>query len=166
MKGVLAPFLKIGHVKTWSLLSIFGAQSWSEDEQSAELARYEEIIEEKREQYAKQVRALYGAYMKQMLIFAENRESWTLAQWLEHIEQHETLSLHERHLYDFLMLCHQRAPLQQHSQTTDEQSMHLLAEATQLLGDRQLIIEELPEILQATSRFKIQNMQFNWLEDE
>lgn len=167
MKGVLAPFLKIGHVKTWSLLSIFGAQSWSEDEQSAELARYEEIVEEeKREQYAKQVRVLYGAYMKQMLSFAEGHESWTLAQWLNHIKKQETLSLHERHLYDFLILCHQRAPLQQHTQTTDEQSMHLLAEASQLLGERQLIIEELPEILQVTSRFKIQNMQFNWSEVE
>lgn len=165
MKGILAPFLKIGHVKTWSLLSIFGAQSWSEEEQRAELARYEEIVsEEKREQYAKQVRALYGAYMKQMLTFAEGRESWMLSEWLDHLKQHETLSVDERYFYDFLMLCHQRAPLQKDAQTNDEQSMHLLAEASQLLGERQLVIEELPEILSATSRFTIQNLQFNWRE--
>lgn len=166
MKGILAPFLKIGHMKTWSLMSVFGAQSWSEEEQRAELARYEEIVEEeKREQYAKQVRALYGAYMKEMLTYAEGRTSWTLSEWLAHIKGNETLSVDERHFYDFLILCHHRAPLKKDAEINDEQSMHLLAEAAQMLGTRQLAIAELPEILHVTSRFTIQDLQFNWREE-
>lgn len=165
MKGILAPFLKIGHMKTWSLLTIFSTQSWSEEEQNAEQARYEEIIEEEqREQYAKQVRVLYGAYMKAMLEFAQGRSSWTLSEWLEHIKLHETLSVDERHFYDFVILCHHRAPLKKDVETSDEQSLHLLAEASQMLGERLLAIEELSEILHVTSRFTIQNMQFTWQE--
>lgn len=165
MKGILAPFLKVGHKKMWSLLTIFSAQSWSEEEQSAELARYEEIVEEeKREQYAKQIRTLYGAYMKSMLAFAEGHQSWTVQDWLEHIKEQNDFSLDARYLYDFLLLCHHRSPLYKDSNNADEQSLHLLIEVTSLLGDRQLVIEELPNILQPTKRYSIQNLQFKWQE--
>lgn len=166
MKGILAPFLNVEHKKSWSLLSIFSVQSWSDEEQNAESAHYEEVVaEEKRELYAKQIRQLYKSYMKEMLTFAENRLSWTLAEWVEHLQTHRTLSLDERYLYDFLLLCHQRSPLSKGAETEDELSMHLLADATMLLENRQLVIEEHHDTLQVTPRFTIQNLLFMWQEE-
>jgi hypothetical protein len=166
MKGILAPFLKVESKKSWSLLSIFGVQSWTDEEQNAELARYEEVVaEEKREQYAKQIRRLYQSFMKEMLAFAENRLSWTLAEWVEHLQTYKTLSLDERYLYDFLLLCHQRSPLSKGAETEDELSMHLLADATTLLEKRQLVIEEHHDTIQVTPRFTIQNLVFMWQEE-
>lgn len=166
MKGILAPFLKVESKKSWSILSIFGVQSWTDEEQNAVLAHYEEVVaEEKREQYAKQIRRLYQSFMKEMLTFAENRLSWTLAEWVEHLQTHKTLSLDERYLYDFLLLCHQRSPLSKGAETEDELSMHLLADATLLLENRQLVIEEYHDNLQVTPRFTIQNLVFKWQEE-
>lgn len=167
MKGVLAPFLNVGHIKTWSLFSIFGVQSWTEEDQNSELAIYEEIVEEEqREQYAKQIRVLYGAYMKELIAFGSELPSWTLEQWLDHIQEKQTLSLDERNFYDFLLVCHQRSPLQQNTEVDDELSMHLLAEAIHLLGNRKLVIEEENNTINATSRYTIQNLLFKWQEDE
>jgi hypothetical protein len=166
MKGILAPFLKVESKKSWSLLSIFGVQSWTDEERNAEIAHYEEVVaEEKREQYAKQIRRLYQSFMKEMLVFAENRLSWSLAEWMEHIQTHEILSLDERYLYDFLLLCHQRSPLSKGAETEDELSMHLLVDATMLLEKRQLVIVEQHDTLQVTPRFKIQNLLFMWQEE-
>lgn len=167
MKGVLAPFLQVEQKKGWSLFSIFAPQSWSEEEQQAETARYEEILEEEqKEQYAKQIRQLYLAYMEELLQFLNEQQEGELAKWFEQLQVQNSPLLGQRSFYDFLMLCHQRAPLKQNRHVEDEQSLHLLDEAIKLLNNRALIVEERQEILQATTRYSVQNLYFKWEEEE
>lgn len=159
MKGIVAPFLTIEKKETWSLLSIFAPQSWSDEEQSGMKTSFSKIAEEEaQEQYRKQVRTLYGEIMKQMLDVFQNEHRWTLRTWINELQQHEHPWLEMRPFYDFFLLCHQRSPLSEMMAQEEGVSLHLLDEAQKLLKGKILTIQELPEIIKVNDRFEIQNM--------
>lgn len=167
MKGIIAPFLTLEKQETWSLLSVFAPQSWSEEEQSGTKSTFSKIAEEEaQEQYAKKVRTLYGEMMEQMLNTFQGENEWTLRTWIEklHRETHPWLEM--RPFYDFLLLCHQRSPLSEQVQKEEGAALHLLDEAHQLLKGKILNFQELPEIVKVNDRFEIQNMLISLNEEE
>lgn len=166
LKGVVAPFLTLEKKQTWSLLSIFASQSWSEEEQSGTNASFAELAaEEAEEQYAKQIRTLYGEMMEHMLNAFQGEREWTLRSWIEKLQQESHLWLDVRQFYDFILLCHQRSPLTGEAEV-EEVSLHLLDEAVEWLKGRALEWKELPERIQVNERFEIQNMLITLKEED
>lgn len=159
MKGIIAPFLNLERAQTWSLLSIFAPQSWSEEEQSSTNANFAEIADrEAQEEYAKRIRPLYGDMMRRMLADFEGETEWTLRTWIEQLQQVDHPWLHKRQFYDFILLCHQRSPLSNQQRVVEGESLHLLNMTLELLKERTLEWKELPEIIKVNDRFEIQNM--------
>ncbi|NSL52788.1 replicative DNA helicase [Calidifontibacillus erzurumensis] len=161
MKGIVAPFLTLEKKQTWSLLSIFAPQSWSEEEQSGTSTRFAEILdEEAQEQYAKQIRALYGEMMVRMLTDFEGEKEWTLQTWINQLNAEHHPWLEKRQFYDFILLCHQRSPLSAGHHVEEEGSQHLLDKVLEQLKGKTLDVQELPELIKVNDRFEIQNMLF------
>lgn len=164
LKGMLSPFLSLEKVQTWSLLSIFAPQSWSEEEQSGINASFAELADlEAQEAYAEQLRALYAEIMGRMLADFKGENKWTLRTWLDQLQQEEHPWLEIRQFYDFLLLCHQRSPLgqgkpNQEKPVEEGASLHLLDKVTELLLGNILEFIELPELIKVNDRFEIQNM--------
>nr|WP_106782926.1 replicative DNA helicase [Lysinibacillus timonensis] len=162
MKGVFAPFLTIEKKETWSLLSIFAPQSWSEEDHSSNNAVFAKIDEdEAQEKYANLKRKLYGEMMKDLLEVFEGQVEWTLSEWVTDLQIRQHPWLQTRSFYDFLILCHQRSPIFQEKEREEESASHLLDDALELLHHRKLVIEDLTEIIKVNDRFKIQNMHFH-----
>lgn len=163
MKGVLAPFLRVEKKETWSLLSIFAPQSWSEEDQSSNNTVFAQIDEdEAQEKYANLKRKLYGEMMNDLLELFEGQVEWTLSEWVTDLQNRQHPWLQNRSFYDFLILCHQRSPIFQENEREEEESaLHLLDDALELLHHRKLVIEDLPEIIKVNDRFEIQNMHFH-----
>ncbi|RKJ52442.1 replicative DNA helicase, partial [Butyricicoccus sp. 1XD8-22] len=163
MKGVLAPFLRVEKKETWSLLSIFAPQSWSEEDQSSNNTVFAQIDEdEAQEKYANLKRKLYGEMMNDLLELFEGQVEWTLSEWVTDLQNRQHPWLQNRSFYDFLILCHQRSPIFQENEREEEESaLHLLDDALELLHHRKLVIEDLPEIIKVNDRFEIQNMYFH-----
>lgn len=160
MKGILAPFLSIERKKSWSLLTVFAAQSWSEEDQTTNKTKFEDIaLEEKKEAYAKQIRPVYRALVNDMLNHFYPATSWTLKEWIHVLQKENPKLIENRLFYDFFLLCHQRSPIFSDGQWDDEQSLHLLDGVLEELSGRVLTVTELPEKIEATPRFDIQNMQ-------
>lgn len=167
MKGIVAPFLTLEKQKTWSLLSIFAPQSWSEEEQSGMKTTFSKIAEEEaRELYAKQIRTLYREMMQQMLEEFQDENEWTLRTWIEGLQQNAHPWLEMRQFYDFLLLCHQRSPLSENVHQEEELSLHLLDETYKLLKGKIVNFQELPEIIKVNDRFEIQNMLISLKNEE
>lgn len=159
MKGIIAPFLSLEKAQTWSLLSIFSPQSWSEEEQSGMNANFAEIADrEAQEEYAKRIRPLYSDMMQRMLDDFEGETEWTLRTWIEQLQQVDHPWLERRQFYDFILLCHQRSPLSNQQRVVEGESLHLLNMTLELLKERTLEWKELPEIIKVNDRFEIQNM--------
>lgn len=165
MKGVLAPFLSIEKNETWSLLSIFAPQSWSEDDQSSSNAIFDTIDEEDNMKYANIKRTLYGDMLNDMIGIFEGRTEWLLSEWIDQLQTRQHPWLNNRAFYDFIILCHQRSPLFQEKESEEEGALHLLSNALELLNNKILVIEEIQEIIKVNERFEIQNMTF-YLKEE
>lgn len=167
MKGVLAPFLTLEKFQTWSLLSIFASQSWSEEEQSGGDATFASIAdEEKNERYAQYIQNLYREFMEHMLKSFNQENEWTLRTYMEQLKKENHPWLEKRPFYDFFLLCHQRSPISPQQSTEEGMSLHLLDQTAELLKEKTLEFKELPEIIQVNDRFAIQNMLIYWKEEE
>lgn len=160
MKGILAPFLTLEKVQTWSLLSIFAPHSWSEDDQSGNKATFAALAEEEsREEYAKNIRKQYGEFMHAMLIAFQYQDHWTLEDWINLLKKENHSWLEIRAFYDFFILCHQRSPLLAQPEQEEEGALHLLDVALEELQGKMMIFKELPNVIQGNERFDIQNME-------
>lgn len=166
LKGILAPFLPLGQLKTWSLLSVFSPQSWSEVEEGHTSRNFEKVSnDEAKEYYAKIIRNYYKEIFQDMMIAFENRNEWTLNEWIELLKNQNDVRLHQRQFYDFFILSHQKSPITSQHEVNAEESLQLLAEVIELLEGRTFICKELPERVLGSERFEIQNMKFHLVEE-
>lgn len=161
LKGILAPFLPLGQLKTWSLLSAFSPQSWSEAEEGHTSKNFEKVSnDEEQEHYAKIIRSYYKEIFQDMMITFKNKNEWTLKEWIEKLQYQNDGRLQQRQFYDFFILSHQKSPITSQNDAQAEESLHLLAEVIELLQGRTLICKELPDRISGSERFEIQNMKF------
>lgn len=166
MKGIMAPFLPLGQFNTWSLLTVFSPQSWSETEEGYTSKTFEKVTdEEEQEQYARIIRTYYKEIFQDMMTAFEPKTEWTLKEWIEKLQFSNNHLLQQRQFYDFFILCHQKSPVTSQNQVEVEESLHLLAEVMELLQGRTLICKELPDRIQGNERFEIQNMHFSLVKE-
>ena len=166
MKGIMSPFLPLALFNTWSLLSIFSPQSWSEAEEGHTSKNFEKVSnEEEQEQYAKIIRNYYKEIVEDMMTAFENRSEWTLKEWIEQLQSSNDRRLDQRQFYDFFILCHQKSPITTQNEAQVEETLHLLAEVMELLKGKTLLCKELPERILGSERFEIQNMHFRLVKE-
>lgn len=158
MKGSIHPFLKVEENKSWSLLAVLAEQNITEEQPDREDGSFIEIAEHESEHtYRKWLAAKYRDLMKEFMAAYENDSGQTLKQFMDYLSKHQESLLAKRYFYSFWLLLHQRSPVFD-GQTDDKQEQTVLGEALNLLGRKQLIINETMEILQYHGRYSIQNM--------
>lgn len=166
MKGIMAPFLPLGQFETWSLLSVFAPQSWNEVEEGHTSKNFEKVSEKaEQERYAKIIRKFYKEIFQDMMVAFESRNEWTLKEWIEKLQLENDARFHQRQFYDFFILCHQKSPLTSKNEEQAGESLHLLADVLELLHGRTFVCKELPDRIQGSERFEIQNMHFHVTEE-
>lgn len=161
MKGLLAPFLTLEQVRTWSPLTLFAPQQVRGKREEKEQQDFLEADETGDTEYRHLLRTHYTFVFRLLLDFIGEEGTVTLEQFTDHLlstEQSELASA--RIYYDFFLLLHQRSPIVQETEAGADEA-HLLDGVRQLLETRALTIQELPEIIQPHSRFAIQNMKLS-----
>jgi hypothetical protein len=167
MKGVLAPFFPVEETKTWSLLTVWAEQNIMEDGAGEE--RDDKFLEiggdsdELRYQTVQQ--KLYKLLMEQLLLTMEESGRAELKPFIDRFETSEySRLLRERSFYDFWIYLHQRSPLRaDDSEGGQGETQGAWLDAMYaLLGNRCLIVTELPDSIRVNERFTIQNMQIVW----
>ncbi|GAE25367.1 hypothetical protein JCM9140_1358 [Halalkalibacter wakoensis JCM 9140] len=162
MKGMVAPFLGIEQTKVWSMLSLFEKQVvTNQDNEQEKQTTFLGLENEDEEQlYVSYQREIYQKYMTLLMEWYESNEVRELTSFLSFLRtEGQADVLHERMFYEFFLVLHQRSPLVQ-DQSFDEQSQaqYVLTEVMEILGGKTLYVEELPDLLQVTERYSIQNM--------
>lgn len=159
MKGITHPFLKVEQNPTWSLLTVLAEQNIVEEREQAESTHFLEAMDDTAQQeYRKWLGKKYGALMEQFLEAYETGEIDNLRDWMERLQTSNPDLLAKRYFYGFWLFAHQMSPLEQ-DELTGHDSETILTEVFEHLGDKQLIVKELPDIIQYDDKYSIQNMQ-------
>ncbi|WP_114571942.1 replicative DNA helicase [Exiguobacterium flavidum] len=165
MKGMLHPFLSIQRAASWSPFAVFAEQNIRENREASDDFDFMKVEGEARDGDQKRLKEAYGEMMEKLLEAIEGGER-TLSGFVEtiRISGKEEL-LQQRYFYDFWMILHQRSPLQAEDAKGEENDRHLFDRALASLGDRTLIVQEQKIILHVTSRYSIQEMEFEIKEE-
>lgn len=158
MKGLLHPFLPIDQEQVWSPFSLFAEQNIREDR--AENADYDfmEVGSQSESDYQAKLRKNYRYVMK-VSLEAIDEGCKELAHVIDHLRETEDQLIDQRFFYDFWMILHQRSPIVSGKiELSEEEINHSMDDATALLGNRTLYVNERSETLTVTDRFTIQNM--------
>lgn len=166
LKAFVVPFLTVHEEKQWSLFAIFDKQNVYEDRIEQEIPTLLEVDEQSEQLQNKQMVQFYSAVLKLLLKTLEETYEITLQQWFELIQQDVQTAplLHSRYVYDFFILLHQRSPIEVQQNIGEE--TYLWSTLHRLLNGISLDVQELPDILQVTERFTIQNMHITKRRDE
>lgn len=166
LKAFVVPFLNVHEEKQWSLLSIFDKQNIFEERLEPEIPMLLEIDEQTDQLKNEQMVKYYSTVLTLLLRTLENQEELTLEQWFVGLRQDEKLAplLQSRYVYDFFLLLHQRSPIELKDQADEE--VYLWSTLYRILNGISLTIVELPQLLQVTDRFTIQNMRITKWSDE
>ncbi len=158
MKGILVPFMDVQQTKQWSLLTVFSEQNIKEERETLADEVFMEVSEEETKEYQEMLAKQYGQLMELLLEAMGDEKSIILKQYFHFLKEngHEHW-LNNRFLFDFLILLHHRSPIQR-EKGESESNPQLLEVVSSLLGTKILSVTELPEILQESERYSIQNM--------
>jgi hypothetical protein len=159
MKGVLVPFLKVEENPLWSPMTVFAAQSITEEQEDSQDTHFIEAeSDEAEDQYRIWLAEKYRELMSDFLEHAEKENVATLRDWMEYLQKTNEKILGKRYFYSFWMLLHQRSPVT-YDLTENDEEQSILGEALAFLSNRKLVIQELPEIIRLHTRYSIQNMK-------
>lgn len=159
MKGITHPFLKVEQTPTWSLLTVLAEQNIVEERTESESAYFLEAMDDTAQQeYRKWLGEKYGALMEQFLHDYESEQIDNLRDWMKQLKMSNPDLIAKRYFYSFWLFVHQTSPLQQ-DELAGHDSETILKYVFEQLGDKQLIVEELPDIIQYNEKYSIQNMQ-------
>lgn len=158
LKAFVVPFLKVHEEKQWSLLSIFDKQNIFEERLQPEVPTLLEVDEQAENVVNELMVQFYSVVLTLLLRKLEEQDEITLEQWFEEVRQDEKLAslLESRYMYDFFILLHQRSPIEVKDKVDEE--AYLWSTLHRILNGVSLSIIELPQLLQVTERFTIQNM--------
>lgn len=159
LKGLTAAFGGLEQVETWSPLTIFDPQLLGKIEEEEKTAAFLEIDEEEEKlKYAAVQNQFYGQLMEKLLRQLEVNNSLYLSDFIEQLKDQDLLN--ERLFYEFILVLHQRSPLEQADSYEDAATEYALTSVYSLLNKRKLHVTEEREILQVTERYRIQEMRF------
>lgn len=159
MKGVIHPFLKVEQNPRWSLLTVLADQNIVEErsEQAATdfLAPTEDLVQE---EYREWLAEKYGALMEKFLEAYETKSINTLRDWMMGLKETDPGLIEKRYFYSFWIFMHQTSPITNDTMV-DNDNETITQSVLQQLGSKQLIVEELPDIIQLYEKYSIQNMK-------
>src|SRR5690625_5161481 len=159
MKGVIHPFLKIEQNPTWSLLTVLEEQNIMEARQETESYHFPEVAENQREkEYREWISEKYAMIMQKFIRDYETGTIHHLRHWMEQLKSTDRDLLQKRYFYSFWMFMHQVSPLKQESISGHENET-VLQHILKQIGNQQLIVIELPDIIQYDEKYCIQNMR-------
>lgn len=158
MKGVIHPFLKVEENPIWSPLAVFAEQNITEAREENNAQHFMEVDEEAEDDtYRLWLAEKYGQLMEQFMLAYDNGKANTLKQWMEHLNETDPSLLNKRYFYSFWLSLHQYAPLTFNSLEGHDGQV-VLTDALSHIGERELLIEETPDILRFDPKYSIQNM--------
>jgi hypothetical protein len=163
MKGVLHPFFKIPHAEIWSPLTVLAEQNIRADREESAEERFIEPGE--KDANAKDYLFLKNDFTEYVGYLLEAMELGykTLEEVIMWFKKEQKEALFERPtFYHFWLYIHQRSPISYTNevQKEDEEEISMLVDAFSELHQFTLIVEEIPNTIQVTKRYAIQNMIF------
>ncbi|WP_416149862.1 replicative DNA helicase [Salipaludibacillus sp. HK11] len=166
MKAFVAPFLRGGEQKQWSLLTILEPQSISEERDDVTQAGFlSSDDDDEKDRHLQYVREKFQQYFSIMLTALGTDRATTLSKVISSVREKEPSFLDERLFYDFWIILHQHSPLVATGTGDDEGTA--MQEVQQMLISGVLHIAEIPgDILHTNDRFTIQNLTFTWEENK
>lgn len=166
LKAFVVPFLKVHEEKQWSLLSIFDKQNIFEERLEPDISTLLEVDEQSEKVKNEEMVQFYSIVLTLLLRKLEDLEEITLDQLFEEMRKDEKLVplLESRYVYDFFILLHQRSPIEVQDKVDEE--AYLWSTLHRILNGVSLTIVELPQLIQVTERFTIQNMRIMKRRDE
>lgn len=167
LRAVLSPFMELEQSASWSLLTVFAQQNITGDGETENRDDgFLELAPDERMNPFVQLRgALFTELMTDLLKKLDNQPCVRLSEQIDWYRQREEQGsmLDNRSFYDFWLILHQRSPIRSKPLQQEEDSKPTgMEEAMRLLGNRTLVVEEEPGIIQANSRFSIQEMKLLW----
>jgi len=173
MEGVLAPFLKPYYHKQWSPITLFASQTIAEEQDVNKEQTFLQIGDDNQHMWFQEIqRKNFGRIMEELIVALNEQDTntITLEEFIAHIhKQAKEVILKGRSFYDFWILLHQRSPLMNQDQENKENSAvaaehdrdksQILDDVLYRLDGKVLMVEELPQLLNVTSRYTIQNMR-------
>lgn len=165
LRGALAPFLGFERHMAWSPLTVFAEQNIAGDgeEENREEGFLEAGGSSEDERYAlwrgSRFRELMESVLERLEVAEEVLLSELVAAWAED-EGGKAAWLQQRVFYDFWLILHQRSPIR--ATKGQEDRAGGIEEAIALIGSRELVVQELPGIVQGSPRYAIQNMRITW----
>src|SRR5690625_898965 len=158
MKGIIHPFLRVEENRFWSLTTIFSEQNITEEQPDRDDGSFIEAAElEHDHTYRTWLAGKYRELMEQFMMAYENGQGHSLKEFMNYLKENQDSLLEKRYFYSFWLLMQQRAPVFEED-SDDQNGQTLLGDVMNLLGQKQLMIRETPEILSFHPRYSIQNM--------
>lgn len=170
LRAVLSPFLKLEQQQSWSLLTVFGEQNLTRDDEGerSEQGLLEEITsEDMHDEFTLQRGHIFADFMAELLKLLEGEPEIHLSTLMEGYRDDDTKRfwLERRIFYDFWIILHQRSPItaifMDHEQANPLVGME---EVFQQVGSRALVITEQSAVIRMNARYAIQEMTIR-LED-
>src|SRR5690625_3675448 len=159
MKGVIHPFLKIEQNPTWSLLTVLDEQNIMEERTEMEGYHFPEVAEDiEQKEYREWISEKYAMIMQKFIRDYETGTIHHLRHWMDQLKSTDRDLLQKRYFYSFWMFMHQVSPLKQESISGHENET-VLQHILKQIGNQQLIVIELPDIIQYDEKYCIQNMR-------
>jgi len=161
---LVEPFLFLEQYRGWSPLAVFAPQYTGGDRSASEEAQFLSISSQEQKRIDQEIqRQNFTRIMELICQIFRDIDKFTLQQMVEQLRSngyHELLE--HRSFYDFWLLLHQNSPLDVHKFNDNDNQEYLFANAQQIFGKnvKKIIVEELPEIIQVTERYQIQNFIF------
>lgn len=158
MKGVLSPFLNVQQSQQWSLLTVLAQQNMKEENEQESHEGFLEVGKAESDKYRKMIERQYVRYMELLLEAFGTKQTITASDFISHLLQNGNGELIENRIfYDFLILLHQKSPIQR-ADNHEEGESGTFENAATLLGENSLIVKEMKGVIRETDRYSIQEM--------
>lgn len=152
VKGLVHPFTRLHQQRSWSLLSLFFEQRLQRGDQEEETVVYPEMENEEISQHTVEQGENFRMIMECIIQVMDGQASMELKDMLGLLPPQV---LEQRAFYDFWLLLHQRSPVARGM----GEDQHVLDQALALVGDEEVEVVELTELLQITPQYTLQNMR-------
>ncbi|WP_018751246.1 hypothetical protein [Paenibacillus sanguinis] len=168
MKGIVSPFIGLEQMRSWSPLTLFAEQNiaGSGEPEPREEGFLEAGDHEEGLQFTMRRGAFFRGIMRLLIQELDKVSETELRQFTKQVCEYgyqEWLEL--RSFYDFWLILHQRSPVRAFSKEEHNDNNTGLEEVFGLLGQRVLLIQEAPGIVETGTRYQIQNMKLKWGEE-
>ncbi|MGO4532450.1 replicative DNA helicase [Paenibacillus sp. 2TAF8] len=170
MKGVIAPFMKLGRMRSWSLLTLFAEQNMigGMGEQTPREDSFLEAADEESDlQFALRRGAFFMEIMNLLIQELHEKTEIELQQFIARMGEYGRGHwLDRRSFYDFWLILHQRSPVRVLSMEQKQDNNTGLEDVFGLLGHRVLVVCECSGIVETGTRYQIQNMKLKWGDEQ